>query len=155
LEYALYKFLSRMMPEHIPVRRHRLSGLDICDVTLEELEIIQSSGSDLGLDFQIAQFCLTVAISFLASVLSSPPGNERVYTVFVVMIVVGFALGVIFAIKWWRCRGAFSKNIQKIRDRRVGPVGTTEHEIAPTDLENLTSVEPPPAAQAGNTGDAR
>ncbi len=129
MEYALYRLILRLMGsgEHIPIRRHRLMGLDVCDVTTDELDDIERETGDLGLDFQISQFCLTTAIAFLAATLSNPPISERVYTVFVVMIVIGFAIGLIFALKWWRGRGAFSRLIQKIRDRQVGPIGDDEH----------------------------
>jgi hypothetical protein len=141
LEYAIYRFLCKyfMQSEHIPIRRHRLSGLDICDVTTDELEAIEREGADVGLDFQIAQFCLTLALSFLASTLSSPPTSDRVYTVFVVIIVVSFALGIIFGIKWWKGRGEFSRLIQKIKDRQIGPVGDEGKEIKPAELEDLPS----------------
>ena len=132
-----------MPNEHIPIRRHRLSGLDVCDVTTDELDAIERVAGDLGLDFQIAQFSFTIALSFLASTLSNPPQSDRVYIVFVVLIVVGFALGSIFGFKWWKGRDAFSRLIQKIRERQIGPVGDEGKQIKPAELEEL------PSQQAG------
>ena len=149
VEYALYRLFRFMNPEHIAVRRHRLPGLDICDITIDELDAIESVGSNLGLDFQISQFCLTVALSFLASTLSSPPKEDRVYIVFVVVIVVGFALGLIFGIKWSRDREAFSKLIQKVRDRQVGPVGEEGKELKVSELQNLKPSEPQSPERSG------
>jgi hypothetical protein len=53
MDYLLYRFPSGifMDREHIEIRRHRLSGLDVCDITLDELDAIERMGSDVGLDF--------------------------------------------------------------------------------------------------------
>ena len=128
-----------MPNELIPIRRHRLSGLDVCDVTTDELNSIEREGSNVGTDFQIAQFFITIALSFLAATLSNTPTSDRVYTVFVVVIAVCFALGVAFGIKWWRERGEFSRLIQKIKDRQIGPMGDEGKEIKPAELEELPS----------------
>lgn len=118
MEYALYRLLRTcfMPTEQIQIRRHRLSGLDVCDVTTDELDSIEREGGDLGLDFQIFQFCLTVAISVSVSLLSNKPESDRVFIVFAVVIVVAIGLAGIFGLKWWRSRGGFSRLIQKIRD---------------------------------------
>lgn len=145
MEYTIYGFLSKyFMPnEHIPIRRHRLSGLDICDVTTTELNNIEKEGCDVGLDFQIAEFCLAAALSFLAATLSNTPASNRVFTVFVVIIIVCFILGAIFGLKWWKGRGRFAKLIQEIRDRPIGPVGEEGKELEPGQLAALPSTEPP------------
>jgi len=140
LEYALYRLIRVFMPnEHIPIRRHRLSGLDICDVTTDELDAIEKEGSNVGTDFQIAQFFITIALSFLASTLSNRPISERVFTVFVVIIAACFALGIAFGVKWWRERGEFSRLIRKIKDRQIGPMGDEGKEIKPVELEQMPS----------------
>lgn len=134
-----------MPNENIPIRRHRLSGLDVCDVTTDELDAIEQSAGDVGLDFQIAQFSLTIALSFLASAISNPPRSDRVYIVFVVLIVVGFALGLVFIFKWWKGRGTISRVIQKVRDRQIGPVGDEQKELRVTELDDLPPEKAGPA----------
>lgn len=126
-----------MYREQIEIRRHRLSGLDICDVTMDELDALARIGSDLGLDFNVALFSLGVSLSFLASLLSTKIESRTVFDTFVIFTVVGGALAVIFGIKWFRMRGEFSVLIRKIKDRQIGPVGQEGKELRLEELENL------------------
>lgn len=43
IDLLLYRFMSSQFSfhEHIEIRRHRLSGLDVCDVTMDELDSIE------------------------------------------------------------------------------------------------------------------
>jgi hypothetical protein len=135
--------------EHIEVRRHRISGLDICDVTMDDLDAIERMGSDVGLDFNVALFSLGVGLSFLTSLLGTKIESERVFDTFVIFTVVGGALAVIFFIKWFMHRGELSRLIQKIRERQIGPTGDEGKALKPQELNSLPSVEPP-AGAAGN-----
>jgi hypothetical protein len=112
-----------MNREQIEIRRHRLPGLDICDVTMDELGAIERIGSNMGLDFNVSLFSLGISLSFCASLLSTPIESQRVFDTFVIFAVVGAALAVIFGIKWFLNRGEFSRLLQKIRDRQIGPIG--------------------------------
>lgn len=60
-----------MQPESIPIKRHGLAHVETYDVTADELDRMERAAGDTGLDFQIAQFALTVASSFLAAVLTT------------------------------------------------------------------------------------
>ena len=66
-----------MGPLHIPILRHGLHHLETYEITADELNRIEREGGDIGFDFQIAQFCLTIAASFLANLLISPPPDNR------------------------------------------------------------------------------
>jgi hypothetical protein len=148
MEYTLYRavlFLrTKMESGNIPVRRHGLSHVETYDVTADELERIEREGSDVGFDFQISQFCLTVAISFFVGLILSPPpdSNPKTFIVFVVLVVVGVLVGFIFGIKWYKNRGAFSRTISRIKERQIGPVGEEGKELKAGDLEKLTPSEP-------------
>lgn len=131
--------------EHIEVRRHRLPGLDICDVTMDELDSLERLGSNVGLDFNVALFSLGIFLSFLTSLLSTKIGSDRVFETFVIFTVLGAALAIVFGIKWFLGRGEFSRLVQKIRDRQIGPVGAEGKELNPSDLAHL------PARKAGES----
>jgi hypothetical protein len=143
-----YRILSdllvaiRMNNEHIPVRRHRLTGLDVCDVTTDELDAIERQASDVGLDFQIAVFCLTLSLSFFATLLTVKIESMKVFTVFVVIVTAGLLIGSAFGIKWYKNRGSLRKLIQKIRDRQIGPVGEEGKELKPSSLGDIESMQP-------------
>jgi hypothetical protein len=150
MEFALYQFILRIVrvmssSGQIPIRRHGIRDVEAYDVTADELERIQREGSDVGFDFQIAQFCITLAGSFLTGlILSPPPPTARnTFDVFVVLVVVGFFLGAIFGVKWYRNRGAFSETIRKIKERQIGPVGDEQHQLKASELDELQLVEPP------------
>jgi hypothetical protein len=155
-EYALCWFLLQslapMNMAQIPVMRHGLSHVETYDVTSDELERIESEGADVGFDFHIGLFCLTMATSFLIGLILSPPPPEKLKTfvVFVVIVVVGFLAGGIFAVKWFRSRRAFSETIRRIRERVVGPLGEKGNEVRPAELEQLPSEESgsPPEPEA-------
>lgn len=129
--------------EHIEIRRHRLSGLDICDVTMDELDAIERVGSNVGLDFNVALFSLGVSLSFLAALLATTIESRRVFEIFVILAILGAALAIIFFIKWLTSRNDFSNLIQKIRDRQIGPTGNESKALKPGELEKL------PSEQAG------
>jgi hypothetical protein len=107
----------------------------------DELELLQKEGGDVGLDFQIAEFCLTLALSFLAGILFSPPPDTKpkTFIVFVVLVVVGFLGAVIFGIRWYRSRSSFALVIKRIRERQMGPLGESGAELKPSQLEELPS----------------
>lgn len=156
MEYFLYRAISGLLRQfmgsgHIPIRRHGLAHVETYDVTADELTNIEREGSDVGFDFQVAQFCLTLGASFLGGILISPPPPDRpqTFTFMVVVIVVGFLLGAIFGIKWFRARGAFSATIRRIRERQVGPVGEEGKELRPSELAGLPATQPNLEGQGG------
>jgi hypothetical protein len=135
---------------HIPIRRHGLSQVETYEVTADELERIEREGGDVGFDFQICLFCLTLASSFLIGLILSPPPDSKpkIFIVFSVLVVVGFLVGIVFGLKWYFSRNAFSVTLAKIRARQIGPIGEEGREFKPSDLANLPSVEPTPKQDA-------
>lgn len=156
MEYALYRLLVSagrvfaMDSGQIPIRRHGLSHVETYEVRADELKRLEEAGSDVGFDFQVAQFCLTLAAAFFIGLIAPPPNEQHIkmYIVFVVVVIVGVLLGLIFGIKWLRSRRAFSGVVQEIRERQIGPVGAEGKELKATDLARLPSTEPPPQGGA-------
>lgn len=127
--------------EHIEIRRHRLAGLDICDVTIDELDALERTGSDVGLDFNVALFSLGVGLSFATSLALNVIESRKIFDTFMILTIIGFALAIIFFIKWRQNRGEFSRLIQRIKDRQIGPVGEKDSELRPSELQDLPSEE--------------
>lgn len=128
----------------IPIRRHGIGHVEAYDVTVEELERLEKEGSDVGFDFQISLFCITMATSFLIALILSPP-TGKTFDVFVLLVIVGLLVGLIFGIKWFRGRGARSLTIKKIKERQIIPFGEEGEELKPSQLEDLPSEEAGPA----------
>jgi hypothetical protein len=137
-------WLARMAKElaQVPLRRHGVGHLEIYDVTVDELEQIEREGGNIGLDFQVSLFCITEASAFLAALLTMTTKSERTYTLFLILIVVGFLSGVVFGLRWLRSRKNFTVMLQKIRDRPIGPVGSEDHELEASELATLKSDVP-------------
>ena len=144
IDFLLYRLIAKLTMDHeqIEVRRHRLPRLDICDVTMDELDSIERTGSNVGLDFNVSLFSLGVSLSFLVALLNTKIESKRTFDTFVVFCVVGGALFIIFGIKWFLNRSEFSRLIQRIRDRQIGPVGEEGKELKPSELANLPGTQP-------------
>jgi len=109
--------------EQIAVTRRRITFLEICDITLDELDNLEKVGSDVGLDFNVALASFTVALSFAATLATTKIESRVTQDTFMVFVVVGVVGALIFGIKWWKNRGAFSTLIKRIKDRQTGPIG--------------------------------
>jgi hypothetical protein len=102
----------------------------------DELDRIEAEAGSFGTDLQVGPFALSVASSFL-SVLLSTPMNERLFTIFTGITIVGFALGSYCIIRWKRQSKTLRGTLQRIRDRQIGPVGTAGERISASDLKDL------------------
>jgi hypothetical protein len=142
--FKLTRYLLGMAGDHISVKWHGKREEHRYGVSPDQLDRIESAGGNVGFNFQIAQFLLTLAFSFFATLMLSPPAPGTKRTVFVSIVVFGFLLGPIFALKWYLDRGAFGKIIREIRELpEIGPVGEEGKELKPADLAELPPTEPP------------
>ena len=135
---------------HIPIRRHGLSHVENYDVTSDEIDRIEAEGADVGFNFHIGLFCVTMAASILLGLVLSPPPDDKpkTFLVLIVLVVVGFLVGGIFGLKWYIDRDSFSATIRRIRERQVGPLGEKGGELGPSELQALPSEEEPGAGEA-------
>jgi hypothetical protein len=99
----------------VEVRRGAYARLTIYEVEESELEILaQGSPDSLYLNFAI--LLLSVAISFLISLLTATISN-KVFTIFVVIATVGFIVGAFLLILWVKKRKSVSELVKKIKER--------------------------------------
>jgi hypothetical protein len=126
----------------IPIQRHGLPHLEVYDVTGDELNVIERECGNVGTDFQVSSLSFATACSFLTALKASPPSDTKTFVVFTVITVLGFALTLIFGVRWFWSRGALARIMQTIRSRPVGPLGSEEHVLKPAELEKLQPEEP-------------
>lgn len=101
---------------HIRVRRAEVDSICIYDVTEDELEILEKgSPSSLYLNFSL--FLISAATSFLASLFFTEIPSIKTFTVFVIVTVVGFVLGFILLVLWYRDFRSSNSVAKRIRDR--------------------------------------
>ena len=94
------------------IRRGRIDRLNIYEVTDSELHLLER-GSPESLFLNLAVFLLSTAITLL----STEIGSARVFSVFVILTVLGFILGTLLLALWWWHRRSSSLIIEEIRRR--------------------------------------
>ena len=101
---------------HIRVRRAEVDSICIYDVTEDELETLEKgSPSSLYLNFSL--FLISAALSFLVSLLFTEIAAPEVFTVFVIITVIGFVIGIILLILWFRDFKSSTSIGKRIRNR--------------------------------------
>jgi hypothetical protein len=136
-----------MNGERIPVKRHGLEHVEIFDVMGDELDTIEREAANIGTDLQFSLVLLPVALSFTAALFLTTIPSIRVYVSFLVVTIISYVVGSWFFVRWSRQRGTLKRLLQKIRDRRVGPVGEAGKERTPAQLAELPASEPPLATE--------
>ena len=97
------------------IRRGRVDSLSLYEITDYELDVL-TTGSPSSIFLNFAIFLISVASSFLVALLSTTIAN-RVFTVFVVVTVLGFIIGIVLIGLWARNRKSMSEIIRRIKAR--------------------------------------
>ncbi|MDX9782169.1 MAG: hypothetical protein RBT35_04195 [Bacteroidales bacterium] len=103
--------------EKVKVKRHKFDSLTIYEVSESELDTIEK-GSPSSIYLNFAIFLLSIAASFLASLLTNDYSNKQnTFIVFLLITIVGFVIGGFLIILWLRTKNDFDQTIKKIKDR--------------------------------------
>jgi len=135
------------------IKRGRVDSLSLYEITEHELLTLENgSPSSLYLNFSL--LLLTTATSFLISLLTTTIESDRTYTTFVILVVIGYVLGILLGIIWWRTRQSVSEITKRIRNR-IPPDEQAEAEDNSDDLPDQESAsEGEAAANKQNQADA-
>lgn len=100
----------------INIKRGKCDSLNIYEVTEWELEIIKrGSPNSIFLNFSIA--LLSLAISFLTTLITVNIESDRIFYIFVILCTIGFIVWIILLILWIIAENDFKKTIKKIEER--------------------------------------
>lgn len=122
--------------------KRRVSSVDLYEVKEDEL-ILLERGSDADIYFNFFIALITIAISTTATLVSAT-FNARIYeTIFILITIVGYILGLFFFFLWRRHRRRVSRIIQTIRNR-IPPENVRAEEQA-------LVVFPPQSSSAADT----
>lgn len=102
--------------KHPRIRRGRVDSLSLYGITDYELEILEK-GSPSSIYLNLAIFLLSIATSFLIALCTSTIASVRTFTVFVVLIVVGYVVGIFLLLLWLRDRKSVPDIVKKIKNR--------------------------------------
>jgi hypothetical protein len=122
--------------EEIVVERHALESLVIYEVSGHELDELERETTSVGEDFSFALSGISIATSLGAVLLTVEIPSNRVFTIFLVIMLLGFIVAFYCGVKWLRGRRAFKGVVQRIKER-VGPLGEEGKEINSEELETL------------------
>ncbi len=109
---------------HPAIRRARISTLIIYEISDSELDTI-ARGSPASIYLNLAIFLLTVFISFLITLLTTPPSPNRMFTVFLVIAAISFVGGFTLLCLWVHRYRSTTKMIDTIKNR-LPPEGVPE-----------------------------
>ena len=99
------------------IRRGRVDSVDLYEIKDSELDLLEK-GSPAGLYLNFAIFLVSIAFSALAALCTTTTFKYAIMqTVFVVVMVVGFLMGALLLILWYRGRGDVAEVIRGIRNR--------------------------------------
>ena len=103
--------------ENVKVKRHKFDSLTIYEVSESELETIQN-GSPSSIYLNFAIFLISIAASFLASLLTNDyTEKQNIFIVFLLITIIGFVIGIFLILLWLRTKNDFDLTIKKIKDR--------------------------------------
>ncbi|MBN2424519.1 MAG: hypothetical protein JXB44_05810 [Calditrichaceae bacterium] len=96
--------------------RGQVDSLSLFEITDYELEILEQ-GTPNSLYLNFAVFFISMAVSFLTSLMTIEISDIRIFIIFTLLTIVGFSIGVILLILWYRGRTKISNVIDKIKAR--------------------------------------
>jgi len=96
--------------------RGQVDSLSLFEITDYELELLAQGGPN-SIYINFAIFFFSIALSFFTTLLTVQIDSQKVFTVFVVLTVVGFAVGSVLMVLWFRTRTRISTLVTKIKAR--------------------------------------
>ena len=99
------------------IKKGKVDSLTIYEITDGELEIIER-GSPNSTFFNIGIALISIAISFFVTLVTVDLTlRQNLFTVFTVVTVVSFTVGIVLMILWIKTKNDVDEVLQKIRDR--------------------------------------
>lgn len=98
------------------IKKGTVDSLTIYEITEGELETIQrGSPSSTYLNFSI--FLISIATSFLVTLLTVDKISDRLFDIFCIITVIGFIVGLILFVIWFRTKNDIDTVLKKIKER--------------------------------------
>ena len=113
--------------------RGQVDSLSLFEITDYELEILEQ-GTPNSIHLNFAVLFISIAVSFLITLLTVKIDSTRVFIVFTLLTIVGFSVGIILFILWYRTKATSVDVIKKIKARApLKPISNTEGNIEQTE----------------------
>lgn len=100
----------------VTIMRGRVDSLTLYEVTDYEVDLLEKgSPNSIYLNFSI--FLISLGTSFLVALLTTDIQSVKLFTIFVVITVLGLVVGIFLLILWYRTRTSMSAVVRRIRGR--------------------------------------
>jgi hypothetical protein len=107
------------------IHRVRLEKLTIFEISEAELEALER-GSPESLFLNLGIAAISIAVSFLTTLMTTAIADIQTFCVFVIVCSVGFLAGATFGLLWWQARKTGGNVAHEIRSR-IPPIGVQEN----------------------------
>ena len=112
-------------PSFLPeIRMNRLGALNIYQISEDELNTL-ATGAPYSLYLNFGIGLMSTATSFLICLLTNTIRSDRTFTVFVLVTLVGYIVGAILLVLWWKTHTSVSRLVENIRNR-LPPEGESQ-----------------------------
>lgn len=99
------------------VVRKKVDSVILYEIKENELDVLEKGRqSDIFLNFSI--FCFSTMLSCFVALLTSNFDNNFTRMAFFCVVVIGFVLGLILSILWWRGKDSVKDAVKIIRERK-------------------------------------
>ncbi|UYH54771.1 hypothetical protein N6L26_12105 [Qipengyuania sp. SS22] len=114
------------------IRRGSVASLSLYEVTDYELDLLEQ-GSPSGLFLNFGIFLLSVGLSFALAVTTANIENDRLFTVYSIISIVGIVLGILLTLLWFRSRKSTKHVCKKIRSRIIQEIDASSSSVPSID----------------------
>ena len=106
--------------EEPQVITYRIPRIEVYQVTDDELNRIEDAFSQVNQDLTFAVAGLSLSVAFSIA-LATASLSERLYSIFVSLVLISAAVALYTGVRWWRARRTAPAVIATIRSRRINP----------------------------------
>ena len=100
----------------IAILRGKVPAIRLYEIEERELDMLEKGmPASLFLNFGIA--LVSISCSFLIALLATHIASDRIFTVFTVIVTIGFIGGLVLMSLWYRYRQSTAALVEKIRSR--------------------------------------
>ena len=107
-------------PEEPQIVTYHIPRIEVYHVTDDELTRIEDGYGQVGQDLTFAVTSISFCIAF-AIALATADFSERLFMMFLLLVIAFAILGLYTGIRWWRVRKTVPTVLVKIRSRKVEP----------------------------------
>jgi len=122
------KSITPAKEDSLTIERGKLGSIKVYDVTEHELNQLEKGGSE-SVFMNFAIFALSIASSFLITLTTIEIGSDRVFVSYLMVTILGYVIGLILLVLWWKGKSSIKKLIKDIRNRIKDKVGEKESKL--------------------------